>query len=69
MKSATFDHLFEIWVVGAICYWDKFGNHYYTGFRYWMVVPETGRPHRFQASPGSEVSGPFWNQGTGGMVK
>jgi hypothetical protein len=69
MKSATFDHLFEVWFVGVIHYWDRFGNHYYTGFRYWMVDPQQARPFRFSASPDSSVTHPFWPHGTGGFVK
>jgi hypothetical protein len=69
MKSATYDHLFEVWLVGAIHYWDRFGNHYYTGFRYWMIEPEKARPFRFSAAPNSTVTNPFWPQGTGGFIK
>lgn len=69
MKSATYDHLFEIWFVGVIHYWDRFGNHYYTGFRYWMVEPDKRRPFRFSAQPNSTAKNPFWPQASGGFVK
>jgi hypothetical protein len=69
MRSATYDHLFEVWLVGVIHYWDRFGNHCYTGFRYWMIDPEKARPYRFSAAPNSTIKNPFWPQGTGGVIK
>jgi hypothetical protein len=69
MKSMTYDHLFEAWLVGTVRYRDGFGNNYQTGFRYWMVEPSTMRPFRFTPVSNSKLEKPFLQQGGGGSIR
>jgi hypothetical protein len=69
MKSKTYDHLFEAWLVGSIHYRDRFGNNYHTDFRLWMVDRQTmSKPFRFTPTPGYEVDLPFVPNGAGEVV-
>jgi hypothetical protein len=70
MKSKSYDHLFEAWLIVSIRYRDRFGNHYHSGFRYWMVGPDVPyKPFRFTPLPNTVLTAmPFFPNGSGESI-
>ncbi len=70
MKSKTYDHMFTAWLIGSVRYSDRYGNHYHTSFRYWMVDKDARmNSYRFHASPNTELPPmPFEPNGVGGSI-